>query len=205
MAATVTTLDREIADEERIVGLPTDRPLTDGAITRRRIQIAAMLLACGFLAVFAACFASGEMQILAIALAVVFGMYSIEKDRHLRRLGRLRGDSLRITLVVAGELMYSGVLDGDRELLDLRDGIARERGTARGRPRRCDCLGLRTRPHARSVRRSADRGRARAGADSAGAGRRGHRPRRAAHDRAPVRRMSADGRSVLVVPLVAGQ
>ena len=91
MAATVTTLDRAIADEERIVGLPTHRPLTDGAITRRRFQIAAMS-ACGFLAVFAVCFASGEMQILTNTLTGFFGMYSIEKDRHLRRLGRLRGD-----------------------------------------------------------------------------------------------------------------
>jgi hypothetical protein len=128
MAATVTTLDRAIADEERIVGLPTDRPLTDNAITRRRIQIAVMLVACGVLAVVAAFFASGAFQMLSIALAGFFGLYAIEKDRHLRRLALLRGDSLRITLVVAGELMYSGALAGDRELLDLREGIARTAG-----------------------------------------------------------------------------
>jgi len=200
MAATVTTLDRAIADEERIVGLPTDRPLTDGAITRRRIQIAAMLLACGFLAVFAACFASGEMQIYAIALAVFFGLYSIEKDRHLRRLGRLRGDSLRITLVVAGELLYSGVLDGDRELLDLRDGVARSAGRlAAGLTDviASDCARVRMVGPSGEVPIAAERELAPirpvpADEDIA---------RAALHDRAPVRTLSADGRSVLVVPL----
>ena len=53
MPATVTTLDREIAREERWVGLPTDQPLTDRAIAHRRLQIAAVMLACGFLALFA--------------------------------------------------------------------------------------------------------------------------------------------------------
>src|SRR5712691_1235829 len=125
MAATVTTLDRAIADEERHVGLRTDRPLTDGAISRRRAQIAAMVFVCATLALLAALFASGELQILSIALAGFFAAYAIEKDRHLRRLVLLRGDSLRITLVVASELMYSGALASDRELLDLRDAIGR--------------------------------------------------------------------------------
>ena len=35
---------------------------------------------------------------------------------------------MRITLAVANELMFSGALAGDRELLDLRDGIGRAAG-----------------------------------------------------------------------------
>jgi hypothetical protein len=130
MPATVTTtkLNREIALEERRVGIPTSRPLTDGAIARRRLQIAVVLGASGFVALFAMVVASGFVQAGAIALAALFAAYAIEKDRHLRRLALLRGDSKRITLAVASELMFSGALAADRELLDLRDVIARSAG-----------------------------------------------------------------------------
>jgi len=128
MPATVTTLDREIAREERSVGLPTDEPLTDRAIAHRRLQIAAVLLVCGFVALYAVFASAGVLQISAIALAGGFAMYAIEQDRHLRRLALLRGDSRRITLVVAGELLYSGALASDRELLDLRDGVGLRAG-----------------------------------------------------------------------------
>jgi hypothetical protein len=77
---------------------------------------------------FAVFLATGIVRFGPIALAVAFGAYAVEKDRHLRRLGLLRGDSMRITLVVANELMFSGALAGDRELLDLRDGIGRAAG-----------------------------------------------------------------------------
>ena len=66
---------------------------------------------------------SGRCRSLFCSLA-----YAMEKDRHLRRLATLRGDSMRITLAVASELMFSGALAGDRELLDLRDGIGRAAG-----------------------------------------------------------------------------
>ncbi|MDQ1447657.1 MAG: hypothetical protein QOC79_628 [Actinomycetota bacterium] len=128
MPATITTLEREIALEERRVGIPTDQPLTDRAIARRRLQIAVVLGASGFVALFAVFLATGIVRVGAIALAVAFGVYAVEKDRHLRRLALLRGDSMRITLVVANELMFSGALAGDRELLDLRDGIGRAAG-----------------------------------------------------------------------------
>lgn len=128
MPATVTTLDREIAREERSVGLPTDEPLTDRAIAHRRLQIAAVLLVCGFVALYAAFASAGVLQISAIALAGGFAMYAIEQDRHLRRLALLRGDSRRITLVVAGELLYSGALASDQELLDLREGVGLRAG-----------------------------------------------------------------------------
>jgi hypothetical protein len=126
--ATITTLDREIALEEKRVGIPNGRLLTNGAIARRRLQIAAVLGASGFAALFSVSFAAGVVRVGAIALAVVFGAYAIEKDRHLRRLALLRGDSMRISFVVANELMFSGALTGDRELLDLRDGIGRAAG-----------------------------------------------------------------------------
>src|SRR5256885_15116365 len=105
MPATVTTLDREIAREERWVGLPTDQPLTDRAIAHRRLQIAAVLLACGFVALFAVFASSGALQLCAVALAGGFGIYAIEQDRHLRPLAVLPGGSRRLTLVVAGGLM----------------------------------------------------------------------------------------------------
>ena len=128
MPATVTTLDRQIAQEERLVGIPTNKPLTDGAIARRHLQIAVVLGASGFVALFAMFRPDTRVRLGAIALAVLFAAYAIEKDHHLRRLALLRGDSMRITLAVANELMFSGALSGDRELLDLRDGIDRAAG-----------------------------------------------------------------------------
>jgi hypothetical protein len=128
MPADVTVLDREIADEERMVGIDTHKPLTDGAIAHRRLQIAVVLGASGFAACSSVYFASIGVRFGAIALALLFGAYAVEKDRHLRRLAHLRGDSMRITLVVANELMSSGALAGGRELLDLRDGIGRAAG-----------------------------------------------------------------------------
>jgi hypothetical protein len=61
MPATVTTLDREIALEERRVGLRTDQPLTDGAIARRRLQIAVVLGASGFVALSSSSIALGGL------------------------------------------------------------------------------------------------------------------------------------------------
>jgi hypothetical protein len=128
MPAAVTILDHEITLEERRVGIPTNQPLTDGAIARRRLQIAIVLGASGFVALFAVFLAAGVVRAGAIMLAAVFGAYAVEKDRHLRRLASLRGDSMRITLAVASELMLSGALASDPELLDLRDGIGRAAG-----------------------------------------------------------------------------
>jgi hypothetical protein len=128
MGATVTALDREIAKEERLVGISTDQPLTDRTIAHRRLQIGVLFCTCGFVALYAVAAAASVVQMTAVVLAGSFGVYAIEQDRHLRRLASLRGDSQRIRLVVAGELLYSGALAGDRELLDLRDGVARSAG-----------------------------------------------------------------------------
>ena len=128
MSATVTTLDRAICDEERSVGLATDRPLTEQTIVHRRVQIGALLLACGVAALLAAFASTNVVQAAAVVLAGSFGVYAIRQDRHLRRLALLRGDSQRITLSVAEELLFCGVLS-DTELLELRDFVGRAAGS----------------------------------------------------------------------------
>ena len=128
MPAKVTMLDREIAKEERAVGISTGEPLTDRAIVHRRLQIAVLFFTCAAVALLAVAAAASVVEMTSIALAGFFGVYAIEQDRHLHRLATLRGDSQRIRLVVAGELLYSGALSGDRELLDLRDGVGRSAG-----------------------------------------------------------------------------
>ena len=203
MPATVTTLDREIELEEKRVGLPTDQPLTDGAIARRRVQIAVVLAAAGFVALGAVFAAHGLVRVGAIALAVLFGAYAMEKDRHLRRLALLRGDSLRITLVVANELMFSGALAGDRELLDLRDGIGRAAGRlAAGLADvvRADCTRLRLLGPSGEVPVAAEREVAarQSVPDDATAA------RDALRNRKPVRQVTTDDRGVIVVAIRRG-
>ena len=111
---------------------------------------------------------------------------------------------MRITLVVANELMFSGALAGDRELLDLRDGIGRAAGRlAAGLadvvPRR-----LHAAPAARAVGRGAGRGRARArGPRRRSPTTRPPRTRRCATSKS-VRQVTADDRGVLVVALRRG-
>ena len=203
MAATVTTLDRAIAREERHVGLPTNQPLTDAAIARRRAQIVEVLVACGCVAILGAVSARGLVRVLAIVIALAFGAYAIEKDRHLRRLALLRGDSKRITLVVASELMHSGALAGDRELLDLRDGIGQTAGRlAAGLAEAVSAESVRVRllgpsgelPIA-AEREFAARRTVPRDADIA---------RDALRTRAAVRTVRDDGRGVLVVPMWRG-
>jgi hypothetical protein len=125
MSATVTALQREIVREERIVGLPTDQPLTDQAIVHRRVQIAALLGVFGFVSLVAMFAAGDAVHLAAAGAALCFGWYAIEKEHHLQRLARLRDDELTISLVVANELVFSGVLETDIELLDLRIAIER--------------------------------------------------------------------------------
>jgi len=203
MAATVTTLDRAIAREERRVGLPTNQPLTDAAIAHRRNQILQVLVACGCVAILAAISAHGLVRVLAISVALAFGAYAIEKDRHLRRLACLRGDSKRITLVVASELMHSGALAGDRELLDLRDGIGQTAG------RLAAGLADAVAADAVRVRLLGPSGELPIAAERDNAPRRSvprdaDIARDALRTRAAVRTITADGRGVLVVPMWRG-
>jgi hypothetical protein len=204
MTATVTTLDREIAREERSVGLPTGRPLTDGLIARRRFQIAAVLGACGLLALTAIFAAEGIVRIDSIVLAVGFGVYAIEKDRHLRRLAALQGDAQRISLAVAGELMFSGALTEDRELLDLRAGVGRAAGRL--------AAGLSDVVHADAtrVRLLGPSGEVPIAAERELAARRPviddpDAARAALQHRKDVRAVTVDGRGVLVVPMWRGR
>jgi len=203
MAATVTTLDRAIAREERRVGLPTNQPLTDAAIAHRRAQIVEVLVACGCVAIIAVVSARGPVRVLAIALALAFAVYAIQKDRHLRRLASLRGDSKRITLVVASELMHSGALAGDRELLDLREVVGHSAGRL--------AAGLADAVHAESVRVRllGPSGELPIAGEREFVKRRtvprdAETARDALRTRAVVRTTTADGRGVLVVPMWRG-
>jgi hypothetical protein len=196
-------LDREIADEERLVGIATDKPLTDGSIARRRVQIGILLGTSGLVAVSSLYFGSVPVRIGAFALALLFGVYAIEKDLHLRRLAHLREDSMRITLVVANELMSSGALVGARELLDLRDGIGRAAGRlAAGLADvvPADCTRVRLLGPSDEVPIAAERALGTAGdsTDDPTAANDALRTSRS------VRRTTADGRGIIVVALQHG-
>ena len=128
MPATVTALQDEIAHEERLVGLSPDTPLTDAVIVRRRVQIAVLLGLLGLDAIVAMFAASGSLRLVASVLALWFAAYALGKERHLQRLTRLCGDANLISLVVANELVFSGALEIDTELLDLRMAIERSAG-----------------------------------------------------------------------------
>ena len=202
MPATVTSLDRAIAREERFVGLPTDEPLTDAAIAHRNLQISGLLAACGCVALAAVMTANEITSVCAFVLAGAFGIYAIRQDMHLRRLATLRGDSRRITLVVASELMHTGALAPDRELLDMRDALGRAAGAianALASVVPCDCTRVRLVGPSAEVPIAAERELA---------------PRRpvvddpkpalqALHECAPVRRQ-VDEHSVIVAPLWRG-
>ena len=148
MPATVTTLDREIALEEGASGFrPTSHSPTR-AIARRRT------------ADRVSCSARADSSRSSPRFAAAMRRAG-RRDRARRAVRRrtrwrrtaisagsrcLRGDSMRISLVVANELMSSGALAGDRELLDLRDGDRTRGRAARGRSGRrgaADCTRLR--------------------------------------------------------------
>lgn len=200
MSAIVTTLDREIAREERHVGIPTDRPLTDAAIAHRRLQLAAVLLIAGLAAVFAVFAAIDSVQLVALIVAATCGLYALEKDRHLRRLASLHDDVERISLAVAGELLHSGALRIDAELVEVCDGLARAAGRiaaglAEALP--ADCTRVRLTGPAGEVPLAAERD---------------LDPRRPALDmpsvardavrsQQPVRATAPDGRTIVAVPI----
>ena len=125
MPASVTTLHREIAREEKVVGISPDRPLTDEAIVRRRVQIALLLGLIGLVSIVAMFAGASTLRLVAAPIALGFGFYALSKEHHLQRLARLHSDANVISLVVANELVDSGALETDRELLDLRLAIER--------------------------------------------------------------------------------
>ena len=129
MPANLTTLEHQIADAERIVGIPTARPLTNAAIVRRHVQIGVLTALLWIVAVATLVSATRSVRLLTTALAIAFGVYAVQKERHLQRLSHLHRDECSIHLTVADSLLRSGVLRADRELLDLLAAI--ESGAAR--------------------------------------------------------------------------
>ena len=110
---------------------------------------------------------------------------------------------MRITLVVANELMFSGALAGDRELLDLRDGIGRAAGRlAAGLADvvRADCTRLRLLGPSGEVPVAAEReltARRSVPDDTTAA-------RAVVRNNKSVRQVTLDGRGVLVVAMRRG-
>jgi GAF domain len=200
MPATITILQREIIREERRAGIALDQPLTDAAIVRRRVQIAVLLALLGLVCLAAMLAATGALRLVASILALGFGYYALEKERHLQRLACLRDDANLISLAVADELVVSGVLATDRELLDLRIAIELAAphlaaGLAEVLP--TDCARVRVTGPSGEVPIAAERDLApgRFPPDDAAIA------RAAVQHRHSVRRSSSHGRAVLTVPL----
>jgi len=127
--ANLTTLEHQIADEERIVGIPTDRPLTNAAIVHRHVQLGVITGLLWLVAIAALVSATRGVRVFACVLALAFAAYALQKERHLQRLTHLHRDECSIHLTVADSLLRSGVLRADNELLDLRTAV--ELGAAR--------------------------------------------------------------------------
>jgi hypothetical protein len=122
---TVDTLEHQIAHEERIVGLPTNQPLTHAAIVRRHVQIG-VLLGLLSLAIVATLVSSlAALRLFACAAALGFGVYAWFEGRHLERLDRLQRDESSIHLTVADSLLRSGILHANHAILDLRTAVER--------------------------------------------------------------------------------
>ena len=199
MPANLTTLEHQIADEERIVGIPTDQPLTNAAITRRHVQIGVLTGMLWLVALAALFSATREVRVFACTLALVFGVYAVQKERHLQRLSHLHRDECSIHLTVADSLLRSGVLRADNELLDLRTAV--ELGAARLAANLvevvpADCAAVRLVGPSGETPLAAvcDQGERAIRLDAAAA-------HEALRRREPVRQGSRDGRTVIAVPL----
>ena len=127
----ITTLDKEIDREERIVGIRRDGPITRAKISTRQAQVAFVLVIVS-LALLGVAFSphgSTSLRFLTVALAVALVLYALEQDRHLRRLSVLTNDSQRIALAVVDALAGSGALKSDADVLQLRESFERAAGT----------------------------------------------------------------------------
>ena len=199
MPANLTTLEHQIADEERIVGIPTDQPLTTAAITRRHVQIGVLTGMLWLVALAALFSATREVRVFACTLALVFGVYAVQKERHLQRLSHLHRDECTIHLTVADSLLRSGVFRADTELLDLRTAV--ELGAARLAadlvevvPADCAAVRLVGPSGETPLAAVCDEGEKSVRLDAAAA-------HEALRRREPVRQGARDGRTVIVVPL----
>jgi predicted MPP superfamily phosphohydrolase len=122
---TVDTLEHEIEHEERIVGLPTDRPLTHSAIVKRHAQIGVLLGLLSLALVATLVSSMGAWRFFFCVLALGFGVYAWIEGKHLERLARLQRDETSIHLTVADSLLRSGILRTDRGALALRNAVER--------------------------------------------------------------------------------
>jgi hypothetical protein len=122
---TVDTLEHEIEHEERIVGIPTDKPLTHAAIVKRHVQIGVLLGLLSLALVATLVSSMGALRLFFCVLALAFGVYAWFEGKHLERLARLQQDETSIHLTVADNLLRSGILRADGESLALRNAVER--------------------------------------------------------------------------------
>jgi hypothetical protein len=122
---TVDTLEHEIEHEERIVGIPTDRPLTHEAIVKRHVQIGVLLGLLSLAMVATLVSSMGALRLFFCVLALAFGVYAWIEGKHLEKLARLQRDETSIHLTVADSLLRSGILRAGRDALDLRTSVER--------------------------------------------------------------------------------
>lgn len=196
----LTSLEREIACEERIVGIPTDQPLTKAAIVRRHGQIGVLL---GLVTIAVVATLASEirgLRVLTSALALTFGVYALQKERHLRRLEVLHRDECAVHLTVADSILRSGALrHADRELVDLRNAVERDaarlaEGAADAMLAHCACVRLVGPSGETPLAAVCDFGDAGIWLDPSAA-------HEAAERHEPIRRDARDGRTVIAVPL----
>jgi GAF domain len=196
---TLTDLEQQIASEERIVGIPTDQPLTNAAIVRRHVQIGVLLGLVSLVAVATLLSALRSWRIWTSALALAFGVYALVKERHLDRLAHLYRDECSIHLRVADRLLASGFMQADQELLGLR--LAVEVGAARIAAELADTMLA----HCASVRLIGPSGETPLAAvcdlEEAGVWLDPSAAREAIARHEPIRRGAPDGRTVIAVPL----
>jgi hypothetical protein len=195
-----THLEREIACEERIVGIPTDQPLTRAAIVRRHGQIGVLLGLVTFAVVATLASQMDSLRVLTSALALAFGVYALRKERHLRRLEVLHRDECAVHLTVADSILRSGALQhADRELVDLRNAVERSaarlaEGAADAMLAHCACVRLVGPSGETPLAAVCDFGDAGIWLEPSAA-------HEAARLHEPVRRGASDGRTVIAVPL----
>jgi hypothetical protein len=127
MQPSITTLEKEIAREERIAGFRPGQRLTPAKISRRQFQVAivVVLVTVALLGVAFSPHGSTLLRGLTVALAASIVAYALEQNRHLRRLYRLTCDSQKITLAVVDVIANNGALRLDEDLLTYQSGFER--------------------------------------------------------------------------------
>ena len=127
MQPSITTLEKEIAREERIVGIRPGQRLTPARISRRQVQVASVvvLVTVALLGVAFSPRGTTLLRGLTVGLAFSIAAYALEQNRHLRRLYRLTCDSQKITLAVVDVLTGNGALRLDEDLLVFQAGFER--------------------------------------------------------------------------------